>query len=354
MKKILINGNMGYIGPVLGRHLRQVWPEVEIIGFDSAFFAGCLTDPNHFPEVVINKQYFGDVRNFPRQILEGVDAVVQLAAVSNDPMGKVFEGPTHEINNDAAIKIAQMAKEAGVKHYVYASSCSVYGAGGEAAKTEMDELNPQTAYAISKINTEKGLKEIADDNFLITCLRFATACGFSPRIRLDLVLNDFVASAIATGRIEILSDGTPLRPLIHVKDMSRAIEWAVNRKLSDGGNNLIVNTGSNEWNFQIRELAYHVKDVIGSVDVSINRDASPDNRSYRVNFDYFKELAPKHYPVISVSEAVDGLFKGLSEIGFNDKQFRTSKYVRLNTLNRLKQKQLIDEHLKWVMKGDQK
>jgi nucleoside-diphosphate-sugar epimerase len=347
LKKVLINGNMGYIGPVLVQHLKHVFPGITIIGFDTGFFAGCLVQSNVFPESKVDIQYFGDVRKFPDTIFEGVDAVIQLAAVSNDPMGNQFEKPTKEINELSAVEIARLAKKNGVKNFVFASSCSVYGAGGEKAKTENDALNPQTAYAKSKINAEKGLSELANDSFLITCLRFATACGFSPRLRLDLVLNDFVANAIKTGKIEILSDGSPLRPLIHVKDMALAMEWASTRSAEDGGKYLIVNAGSNEFNYQIKELAQQVADTIGNVEVSINTNASPDTRSYKVNFDYYKSLAPLHYPKMSLIDSVKDLYDGIVGSPSITKDFRTSQFIRLSTLRDLLAKKLINEQLNW-------
>jgi nucleoside-diphosphate-sugar epimerase len=347
LKKVLINGNMGYIGPVLVNHLKKVYPNITIVGFDSGFFAGCLVQSNIFPESKVDIQYFGDVRNFPESIFEGVDAVIQLAAVSNDPMGNQFEKPTKEINELSAVEIARLAKKNGVKNFVFASSCSVYGAGGFNAKTEQDTLNPQTAYAKSKISAEAGLSDIADDNFLITSLRFATACGFSPRLRLDLVLNDFVANAIKAGKIEILSDGTPLRPLIHVKDMALAMEWAAVRSINQGGKNLIVNAGSNEFNYQIKELAYQVAETIGNVEVSINTNASPDTRSYKVNFDYYKSLAPLHYPKMSLVDSIKDLYEGIINSPSITKDFRNSHFIRLSTLRDLLSKNLINDQLNW-------
>ena len=350
MKKILVNGNMGYIGPIVVSHLKKKYPESEIIGFDKSYFAGCLIDPNIFPEGGnVDIQYFGDVRCFPKNILKDVDVVIQLAAISNDPMGKLFENPTLEINNLSVVEIAKLSKEMGVKNFVFASSCSVYGAAGESAKTEESELNPQTAYAKSKIDCELKLKNLASDSFRITALRFATACGFSPRLRLDLVLNDFVASAYSNSRIEILSDGTPLRPLIHVKDMARAIDWASNRVQSQGGNFLVVNTGSNSWNFRVIDLAEKVKEVIGNVDISINPNAKSDNRSYKVNFDLYKSLAPNHLPQITIDDAVKDILSGLKSINFNDKDFRNSNFIRLKTLNELIEQRRIDKNLNWTI-----
>lgn len=347
MKRILINGNLGYIGPIVVDYFRKNYPGTEIIGFDSGFFAGCLVNPNVFPERDVNIQYFGDVRSFPKAILSGVDAVVQLAAVSNDPMGKFFERPTRVINNEAVVKIAKLSKEMGVKNFIFASSCSVYGAGGSEAKHERSELNPQTTYAISKIECEKSLSGLADENFIITALRFATACGFSPRLRLDLVLNDFVASGYLKRRIEILSDGTPLRPLIHVKDMARAIGWASTRKLNNGGHFLVVNVGSNGWNYQIKELAEKVKDIIGNIEISINPNAVIDTRSYRVDFSLYSELASDFIPRVTLDDAVKEILAGLSSEKSIDLNFRQSHFIRLRTLNFLLDSGFINDNLNW-------
>ena len=165
-------------------------------------------------------QYFKDVRDIAARDLSNINTVVALSAISNDPMGESFENPTYSINFTSVLEAAKLAKASGVKRFIFASSCSVYGEGGLTAKIENDQLNPLTAYAKSKINCEKELATIADNDFQVVCLRFATACGYSPRLRLDLVLNDFVWTALSTGKVEVLSDGTPLRPLIDVTDMS--------------------------------------------------------------------------------------------------------------------------------------
>ena len=219
MKKILIIGNLGYIGPALVDYFRSTDDNLELIGFDTGFFEGCLI--NHLSKLryQVHKQFYGDVRYFDETCLEGVSAVVYLAAISNDPMGNKFKSQTLDINFHAGIKIANLAKKRGIKSFVFASSCSIYGSGGILAKKEDDEINPLTPYAQSKISSEDSLKLLADEDFHVTCLRFATACGASPRMRLDLVLNDFVASAITTGQITVLSDGSPWRPLIDVEDM---------------------------------------------------------------------------------------------------------------------------------------
>src|SRR5581483_1059581 len=177
------------------------------------------------------------------------------AALSNDPMGNRYEEVTLEINYRASVELARRAKRAGVRSFAFASSCSVYGTADSGPRNEKSEVNPLTAYARSKVMTEADLERLADDSFTVTALRFATACGMSDRLRLDLVLNDFVAGAVASGKITILSDGTPWRPLINVEDMARAFEWAVGRPSTNGGSFVVVNTGSNRWNYQVRDLA---------------------------------------------------------------------------------------------------
>ena len=345
--KILVTGNMGYVGPGVISQLRETYPTAELIGFDTGFFASQLTNSPFLPEVKLSSQIYGDVRNFDRNILNGVDAVVYLAAISNDPMGNKFEDHTMEINYKSAIRMAQAAKEKGVRSFVYASSCSIYGAADQHAKVETDTLNPLTAYARSKIAAEQDLEKLAGNEFTVTCHRFATACGYSNRLRLDLVVNDFVAGAVASKRIDILSDGTPWRPLINVLDMARAIDWGVARKPEMGGNFLAVNTGTNEWNYQVKELAQVVAEVVEGCKVTVNPDAPPDKRSYNVNFDLFKKLAPDHQPIRDLKSTVKDLYENLILMGFNDPDFRKKNLIRLNVINQLMQNNILDENLKW-------
>ncbi|HEY9115345.1 MAG TPA: SDR family oxidoreductase, partial [Bacteroidales bacterium] len=288
-------------------------------------------------------------RDFPEKLLEGVDTVVYLAAISNDPIGNKFEKPTLDINFYAAIDIAKKAKIQGVKKYIYASSCSVYGAAEDKPRTEESDVNPLTAYAKSKIYAEDGLALLAGKNFQVTCHRFATACGMSERLRLDLVLNDFVAGAITSGVIGILSDGTPWRPLINVLDMARAIRWSHERKNANGGNYLVINTGSNNWNFTVKELAEKVQHFLPETKISINKNAAPDKRSYRVDFSLFEKLAPNHQPLFNLENSVKGLIDGYLAIRFKDKDFRNSNFMRLNIINELLEGNFIDSDLRLVV-----
>jgi nucleoside-diphosphate-sugar epimerase len=330
--RILITGAMGYVGPILTRHLRNRFPQAELIGFDAAFFAHNLTGASKLPESLLDRVHFGDIREFPESLLDGVDALVHLAAISNDPMGKEFESVTEAINERASVALAEKAEQRGVRRFVFASSCSIYGAAEGRPKRESDQLNPLTAYARSKVAMENALRATNAGEMTVTCLRFATACGMSDRLRLDLVLNDFVANALASGEITVLSDGTPWRPLIDVSDMGRAIEWAIGRNEDNGGRVLVVNAGSNTGNYQVRDLAKVVANELPGTSVSINQAAPPDLRSYQVDFSLFARLAPEHLPVVPLVQSVRNLRSGLSGMGFSDKQFRSSSLMRLKTL----------------------
>ncbi|MBV1906179.1 MAG: SDR family oxidoreductase [Pseudomonadales bacterium] len=343
---ILITGNMGYVGPLVVAHFRKTFPNAKLFGVDLGFFSHCLTTFEAIPEKRLNAQYFMDVRSLDKELLSGMDAVIHLAAISNDPMGKAYEQVTDEINHRSSIEIAKMARSAGVGHYVFASSCSVYGFTEGGPRNESSPLNPLTAYAHSKIDTERDICDLATDDFTITCLRFPTACGMSDRLRLDLVLNDFVASAVVNNKIDILSDGTPWRPLIDVKDMARAMEWASTRTIGEPF--LTINVGRNEWNYQVKDLAQAVKDHIPHIDIQINPNAPPDKRSYQVNFDQYKSMAPDHLPQIDLARSISEIHTGLKQIGFSDKNFRDSRFIRLNVLNSHQQEGSINNRLNWT------
>lgn len=329
---ILIIGNMGYVGPSVIRRFRTAHPDAYLSGFDTGYFAHCLTGVEMLPELLLHRQYFGDVREITPSVFDGVDAVVELAAISNDPMGNRFEAVTKAINFQSSVDIAKMAHASGVRNYVFASSCSVYGAAGDAPRCEDDPVNPLTAYARSKIGTENELRTAELDSMTITCLRFATACGMSDRLRLDLVLNDFVACAIASKKITVLSDGTPWRPLITVEDMARAIDWAATRKAENGGGFLVVNAGSKEWNYQVKDLANAVAGAIPGTEVSINTSAQPDKRSYQVDFSLFHKLASGYTPQVTLNHAIAELRDGLLRMNFSDQDFRNSQNMRLKVL----------------------
>lgn len=347
--RILITGNMGYIGPLVVQDFRERFSKAELIGFDIGYFAHCLTSPEILPEVLLDTQHYGDVRAVSDRVLQGVDCIVHLAAISNDPMGQRFASATHEINFTATCALAARAKKVGVKGFVFASSCSVYGSSDKGSCDEASETRPLTDYAQSKVESEQELHRLADSAFRIRCLRFATACGMSPRLRLDLVLNDFCAGAVTTGAISILSDGTPWRPLIHVKDMARAFAWAVQHSLNHSQHFLMLNVGSDEWNYQVKELAHAVALQCGGTKVTINKTAPVDKRSYRVCFDLFKKLAPDFQPKVSLQQAVMDLCQGVQGIDPQSlKNFHESDFMRLKVLQKLQAQRRLDGALRWL------
>jgi nucleoside-diphosphate-sugar epimerase len=331
--KIVITGVLGYVAPSVVRRLRRRYPNAELVGFDSGFFAHNVTASGPVPEVLLDRLHFGDIRDFPSDLLQNTNAVVHLAAISNDPMGSRFEAVTEAINQKASVNLAERANAQGVNHFVLASSCSIYGFAEGRARCESDTLNPLTAYARSKVAAEHALRRNSEQ-MVVTCLRFATACGMSDRLRLDLVRNDFVASALETGEIKISSDGAPWRPLIDVQDMARAIEWAIVRDEDHGGRYLAINVGANECNYQIRDLANAAASALPGTGVSVNSHAPPDKRSYQVDFSLFGQ-ARTGPSAASAARAIGRKSpRSLRAAGFADGEFRSSSLVRLRALER--------------------
>lgn len=347
--KILILGNLGYLGPVVVAHLRARFPDSVLVGLDIGYFSNLLTTTDAWPERLLDRQIVADARDLDASAFAGADAVVALAAISNDPMGVKYEKVTLEVNQQAIVRCAHYAAEAGVSRFVFASSCSVYGFAEGDSRGEDAPLNPQTAYARSKIGTERALREMNAPGMTTTALRFATACGPSPRLRLDLVLNDFAAGALTSRKVTVLSDGSPWRPLIDVRDMARAVEWALLRSPADGGDRLAINVGADQWNYQVRDLAHAVAAQLAGVEVSINEHAAPDTRSYKVDFSLFRHLAPDHQPRLALTDTIRDLIALLTDIGFADKDFRNSRLMRLRALDELVARGRLDSELRWIL-----
>jgi nucleoside-diphosphate-sugar epimerase len=331
--RILVTGNLGYVGSVLVPYLRARFPTCHLIGFDRGYFAHLLTGAHFAPEILLNEQHYGDIRKFPYTLLQGVDFVIHLAALSNDPMGNEFDSETLEINYLSSVKLALSASEQNVKGFIFASSCSVYGLADKGSRNEQSQTSPLTHYARSKVLTERELQAANLDSMQCTCLRFATACGMSDRLRLDLVLNDFVASAITVNEITVLSDGTPWRPLIDVEDMCRAIDWAISREFSYENQFLSINVGSNDSNYQVIDLAQAVAHRVDKAKISLNSNAPNDSRSYKVDFSLFAKLAPGAIQC-SLDQTIDNLIEGLDRMKFNDINFRSSNLIRLNAIRK--------------------
>ena len=334
--RILITGNLGYVGSELTNQLHKIG--CEVVGVDLNFFKSTLTK-----KTKIFKQIIKDFRDLNDNDLKDIHAVVHLAAISNDPIGNYFSKITNDINNTGTIKLAKLVKKNKIKKFIFASSCSVYGEGGKNLKSEKSSVNPLSSYAKSKIFAENGLKKIK--NMSITSLRFATATGFSDNLRLDLVLNDFIISALTVGKIEILSDGKPIRPLIHVKDMAKAIIWSISRSKK---NFFYVNVGSNSNNYSVLTMARIVSKQI-PCEIIVKKINSNDKRSYAVNFTSYKNKVPKRYqPTENIEKTISQFKKKIKKKDLlKMKNFRNSKYVRLNILKKLIKKNKITKKLKW-------
>ena len=351
MSKYFITGNLGYIGPILSKFIKKMDTESEIIGFDNGYFLNCPVAAEIYSEKpFLDRQIFGDVRDQSKlkEFIHWADHIIHLAAISNDPMGMEFQKATKEINLESSIYLAKESIKSNAKSFIFASSCSVYGQGSNAPRSEVDEVNPLTEYAKSKIETEKSLEKLSlksDHN--ITSLRFSTACGYSPNLRLDLVLNDFVVTALSNGSIDILSDGSPWRPLIDVEDMARAIFWACNR---DTGKSFeILNIGSPEWNYQIKDLANSVRNILGrDIKINLNSKATPDKRSYRVCFDKFYSLAPKSMtPQLNLEESISRIVNVVKPYANRLSSNNRTHLIRLKVLKMLIEKKLVDKDLRW-------
>jgi len=340
LMKVICFGNLGYVGTVIDDYLKK---KFHYTGFDNRYFDKCKVIP--FERV--KNQIYGDVRELEDFNLNGFDSLIYLAALSNDPIGKEFSEVTHQINQVSAIKLAVKAKKNGVKKFVYASSCSVYGRGGNDVKKESDPLNPLTAYAKSKIEAENELRKLSSSTFNVICLRFATACGYSNRLRLDLVLNDFVASAFFNNQIKLLSNGESWRPLIDVNDMARAIEWAVKEVNSFENNFLSLNIGSANWNFKIIDLAKLVSKVLGNIPLKYSNRAFDDPRSYKVDFSLFKKLAPNFQPQVKIDDCIKKLHS-MIEKNIPIKDYNSEKLIRLSYLKKLIYEKKINKNLTWI------
>ena len=335
--KILIIGNQGYVGSALVEELKSK-RKYKLLGLDLGIFSKNLVS-NYNPDDLLDEQIIQDVRNFDISLLKDVKTVVYLAAISNDPMGNEYESLTRDINYLSCVRIAKEAKKAGVNKFIFPSSCSVYGFGGDLPKKEEDKLDPLTAYARSKIDCEESLYKLADNKFKIFSLRFATACGMSPRLRLDLVLNDFIANSILFKEINILSDGSSWRPLINVEDMSKAIIWAIevdDNKINE--NFLCLNAGSDDWNYKIIDLAKEVSRIIGNVPIKIGSKMAVDKRSYKVDFGKFKKMTSKINIDNTLEKTIMKLAEGIKKIQFQNINFRNSDFIRLNVLRKFMKK----------------
>ena len=341
--KVLLTGHKGYIGAVAGPVLQSAGHEV--VGIDTDLYGGCDFGPAPQPIPEIRK----DLRDLAKADLRGFDAVVHLAALSNDPLGNLDSQLTYDINHHASVTLATLAKEAGVTRFVFASSCSTYGSAGDDFLTETASLHPVTAYGESKVLVEQALSRLASDNFSPTSMRNATAYGASPRLRLDIVLNDLVAAAMTTGRIYIKSDGTPWRPIVHIRDIIAAVV-AVLGAPREAVHNEVFNVGRNEENFRIREIAAIVGEVVPGCRIEYAPGGGPDLRCYRVNFDKITRVLPAFQPQWTARKGAEELYSAYRSMGLTKADVEHGRYTRLSEIRRLQEAGRLNNLLHWTGK----
>ena len=338
--RVLVTGSTGYIGTVLVPLLLKEGHDV--VGMDTDYYSRC-TFMGALADVPTLKL---DVRDVSAAAIKGFEGIIHLAGLSNDPLGDYNPTLTEDINFRASARLAQLAKQAGVQRFLFASSCSNYGASGDQFLTEDAAFNPVTPYGVSKVQVEQELRKLADDNFTPVYLRASTAYGLSPRLRFDLVLNNLTAWAFTTGRVHLKSDGSPWRPIVHVEDICRAYIAALQAPRA-AVHDQAFNVGTTTENYQVRELANMVQEIVPGCKVDFAADAGPDKRCYRVDCNKIARVLHGFKPQWTARRGVEQLYQAYKSIGLKLEDFEGPKFMRIAHVKKLVSEGLLDENLRW-------
>lgn len=340
--KVLLTGHLGYIGVEAVPVLRAAGHE--IVGLDTGLYNECdfAAPPDEVPELAVR-----DFRDVTAADLAGIDAVVHLAALSNDPLGDLNPSLTYDINLEGSIALARAAKEAGVSRFLFSSSCSLYGAGSGGLLDENAAFNPVTPYGESKIKVEQALSDLADESFSPVYFRNATAYGASRRLRADIVVNNLVGHAVTTGKVLLMSDGTPWRPLVHIRDIIGALSAALTAP-RDAIHDEPFNVGKNGENYRIRDVANMVAEIVPNCEVAFADGASADIRNYRVDFTKIETSLPGFVASWTLRAGIEELYEAYTKAGLTKDEFLGPRYYRLKTVQGLLDRGAIDATLRWV------